>query len=148
MHGRASPSRPFAVLTLVGAAILLAGCATTGAPTASRNEPVRVSKGMSAGQVYDLLGKPDRIEVLDDNPYAQAETWVYDRTTRETSVTQVDMSETVIYDSIRDELRTVREPVTKTVTNEIVDRTELLMVMGEVAAWKQTRVSDQDFTGN
>jgi hypothetical protein len=135
-------------LTLVGAAFLLAGCATTGAPTTTQNEPVRISKGMSTGEVYELLGKPDRIEVVDDNPYAQAETWVYDRTNRETSVTQVDTQETVIYDTIRDELRTVREPVTRTVSKETVDRTELLMVMGEVVAWKQTRLSGQDFSGH
>ena len=141
-------ARICAVSLLTSLMTMLAACSTTGNQPAPVAQPVRITKGMTADKVYDLLGKPDEIKVTNNNPGIDSETWVYLRTSRQSGTTQVGMRETVIFDSIANEARIVQEPVTAPMTSETVDRLELLMVMGEVADWKQVRTSDQDFTSH
>ncbi|MEZ5277139.1 MAG: hypothetical protein R3F07_12230 [Opitutaceae bacterium] len=141
-------ARIVAASLLACLAALLAACSTNGTRQASAAQPVRITRGMTADRVYDLLGKPDEIIVNNGNPGIESETWIYIRTSHLAGTTQVSMRETVVFDSIANEARIVQEPITTPMTSETVERLELIMVMGEVAGWKQLRTSDQDFAGN
>jgi hypothetical protein len=113
---------------------------------ADSSNPLRVlRKGLSGDEVKSLLGSPKKIE-----PYVAAgltnEIWFYERLVPgPTRQVPTGMREVPFVDPISGVMRMLQEPTYQNEVTSIVETTQLLMIAGALAEWKQSRLALRDF---
>lgn len=141
----------FTLLPLATVLLLLNGCLTPPA-SSERAAPVqpataglpgkfqRLQRGLTAQQVIELCGSPDKREPFPTELTTRAEKWTYEETLA-TEQRQVPVStrEVPYVDPITGVQRMLQEPVYELQSIQLVETVELLMLEGQLLNWKSTR---------
>ncbi|MDQ8199626.1 hypothetical protein QEH56_15795 [Pelagicoccus enzymogenes] len=142
-QNRSPLNLPISNLLLAGAlalaALMLAGCETTGADSTEVAVPQTVTKGMTKAEVVAILGEPLAVEEVVQQGVT-AEIWRYEKEVLLSSTIESDGEEERSYiDHKTGEVVIVREPIYR---NERVKGTvsaEILIIDGKVVAFKETQ---------
>ncbi len=161
-HPHSTTRPPFlAVVLPMLAALLVAGCSslspsaatsatatakTPSAPEIDSDNPVRLlKKGLTGAQVTALLGAPAAVKPQKAEGVA-AEIWTYTRSTRAGARQVSTGTRDVPYvDPITGVMRNLQEPIFEMQATYVIETTELLMLSGVLAEWKQQVRVDRQF---
>lgn len=127
------------ILASIVFAIVAAGCQTASPPEA--DEPIYLSKGMSATEVRDLVGEPQSVRQTSEN----GETWVYEETAERTRWVDADTREVPYVDIVTGELKTRPEVVKNVETKRTTYVTELHFLDGILQGWNESVRETKDF---
>lgn len=130
-----------ATLAIAFAMIVVAGCQSTksGLP----DEQIYLSRGMTASEVKDLLGEPVTARRAGEGQ----ETWIYEKSFERMRPVEAETREVPYYNPVTREMETREEAVTSIETARTTLVTELFIVNGLLAGWRESVREAKDFHG-